>query len=77
MQNALSDAGIPDAEMQIMYGGASDSEDTSASRLPGRWARSSKNCGGKADYVILDTAPAELLVDAVASRKICRTPLCM
>ena len=25
LQNALTDAGIPDAEMRIMYGGAADS----------------------------------------------------
>ena len=63
LQNALTDAGIPDAEMRIMYGGAADSEDTAllGSRKMGEVIEELK---GKADYVILDTAPAELLVDA-------------
>ena len=50
-------------ETTLQYGGAADSEDTAllGSRKMGEVIEELK---GKADYVILDTAPAELLVDA-------------
>ena len=60
---ALTDSGIPDVDLKILYGGEPNSKDAAllGSR---RMEKAIRAMEKQADYVILDTAPAELLADA-------------
>lgn len=60
---ALTDSGILDVDLKILYGGEPNSKDAAllGSR---RMEKAIRAMEKQADYVILDTAPAELLADA-------------
>ena len=60
---ALTDSSIPDVDLKILYGGEPNSKDAAllGSR---RMEKAIRAMEKQADYVILDTAPAELLADA-------------
>lgn len=62
-QHAFTDVQISGGELKIMYGGSPSTEDAAllGSRQMGELLRKLRR---QADYIILDTAPAELLVDA-------------
>ena len=63
LKQALSDSGIADADLQVLFGGEPNTDD--ASLLGSRKMEEViEVLRGRADYVILDTAPAELLADA-------------
>lgn len=63
LQHALSDPEIPDIEMKVLFGGKPNADD--AALLGSRKMENIiKDMRMQADYVILDTAPAELLADA-------------
>ena len=63
LQHALSDPKIPDVKMKVLFGGQPNADD--ASLLGSRKMESAiEAMREQADYVILDTAPAELLADA-------------
>lgn len=63
LTQSLCVADIPDTDMLILYGGKPNAED--ASLLGSKRMENILNAMRKrADYVILDTAPAELLADA-------------
>ena len=63
LTQSLCVADIPDTDMLILYGGKPNSED--AALLGSRRMENVLNAMRKrADYIILDTAPAELLADA-------------
>lgn len=63
LKRALSDPGIPDADMRVLFGGPPNTDDAS---LLGsvRMEHAVASMRHSADYVILDTAPAQLLADA-------------
>lgn len=63
LENALSTVAEIDADLRILYGGEPNTEDAAllGSRRMGEVIKTLRR---HADYVILDTAPAELLVDA-------------
>ena len=63
LKQALSDSGLPDADLQVLFGGEPNTDD--ASLLGSRkMEKVIEVLRERADYVILDTAPAELLADA-------------
>ena len=63
LQHALSPAGIDGADLKVLFGGHPNTED--AALLGSRKMKETVEALRKqADYVILDTAPAELLADA-------------
>ena len=63
LQHALSDPEIPDTEMKVLFGGKPNADD--AALLGSRKMEDIiEDMRMQADYVILDTAPAELLADA-------------
>ena len=63
LHHALTDPGIPDVNLRVMFGGHPNTED--AALLGSRKMEELiDELRGQADYVILDTAPAELLADA-------------
>ena len=63
LRQALDDAGIPDTDLQVLFGGKASAAD--ASLLGSRKMEDAiEAMRRRADYVILDTAPAELLADA-------------
>ena len=63
ISDALAKIDIPEGELQVLYGGNPNSQDASllGSEEMGAFVKIIRDM---ADYVILDTAPAELLVDA-------------
>lgn len=63
LSQALTDSGIPDADLKILFGGEPDADDASLLGSK-RMKEVIEALCGRADYVILDTAPAELLADA-------------
>lgn len=63
LEHALTKPDIPDVNFQVMFGGKPNTED--AALLGSRKMEEIvEELRGRADYVILDTAPAELLADA-------------
>ena len=63
LEHALTKPDIPDVNLQVMFGGNRNTED--AALLGSRkMDEIVEELRGQADYVILDTAPAELLADA-------------
>lgn len=63
LQHALSDPEIPDVNMKVLFGGKPNADD--AALLGSRKMEDViEALRSQADYVILDTAPAELLADA-------------
>ena len=62
-QHAFTDAEIPGGSLKIMYGGTPNTEDAAllGTKQMGELLEKLRK---QADYIILDTAPAELLVDA-------------
>lgn len=63
VEDALTAVGFPGGELRVIYGGQANSKD---SRLLGTKAMKTliENLSKKADMVILDTAPSDLLADA-------------
>lgn len=63
IEDALTKIDFPEGDLRILYGGAPGSQDTSllGSEDMGAFVKTVRDM---ADYVILDTAPAELLADA-------------
>ena len=62
-QHAFTDAEIPGGSLKIMYGGTPNTEDAAllGTKQMGELLEKLRK---QADFIILDTAPAELLVDA-------------
>lgn len=63
LQHALTDSGSADINLSVMFGGHPNTEDASLFGSK-KMEEIINELRGQADYVILDTAPAELLADA-------------